>query len=155
LDLVPVPVDESEIRFLTDARELVLAALAHHGITIEMNPSSNLIIADLPGFERHPARLFRSVDRDGARVGVTIADDDPITFATNLRDEHAYAYAHVRTAGCSVEDAVAWVRDAMRAGMAARFSLGWRLGEPEGVRERGASGAPHGAERADRRRAGP
>lgn len=122
-DLVEVPVGDDDVAFLEDARELVLGTLAQYGITIEMNPSSNLIIADLPGLERHPARLFRGASAGGSGVRVAVADDDPITFATCLRDEYVYAYAHLRRCGCSVEDALRWLEDAMQAGMAARFTM--------------------------------
>jgi hypothetical protein len=65
-------------------------------VCLESNPSSNLVIASLDSMASQDFLHIRptSVARRGAETLTwTISTDNPITFATSLADEYAYAWA--------------------------------------------------------------
>ena len=70
--------------------------IAKRGIAIETNPSSNLLIGGLPGYEAHPIISFYNkglvsdVDKLEAcpQINVSINTDDPGVFITSLYNEY-------------------------------------------------------------------
>lgn len=94
------------------------------GLTIEVNPSSNLLIGHLGEIEHHPLwNLCPPVDRgDDPPLSVCIGSDDPLTFATTLREEYQLLYDALVLQGNS-EVANAWLERARSAGLNARFTL--------------------------------
>lgn len=118
-----------ELEAIESLRRAVVRNVAMLEIVVEVNPSSNLVIADLESLREHP--VFRlaplgSTPSNGSvpRIGVAICDDDPITFATNLADEVAYTHAAIRThLDVTAEDALAWIDNARRVAMRARFTI--------------------------------
>ena len=79
-----------ELRALHGLQHALRHKVGTLGLTVEVNPSSNLMIADLGYLERHPIwRLmpFQTVD-DIPPLSVCIGSDDPLTFATNLPHEY-------------------------------------------------------------------
>lgn len=101
-------------------------------LAIEVNPSSNLLIA---GFD-HPLeqpifRLHPLDPGDGVALPITLNADDPLTFSTCLADEYAYTWAAmVLMGGVAPGRAHAWLREASSASWRARFTL------PPGSRQR-------------------
>ena len=94
------------------------------GLTVEVTPSSNLMIADLGFLEDHPIwRLmpFQTVD-EIPPLSVCIGSDDPLTFATNLPHEYQLLFDTVVLAGQSHEVALGWLDKARSAGMRGRFT---------------------------------
>lgn len=96
------------------------------GLTIEVNPSSNLLIGHLGEVGRHP--LWRLAPVDGGQDGVPplsvcIGSDDPLTFATTLLEEYQLLYDALIQNGCSEAIAHDWLERARQAGMSARFTL--------------------------------
>ncbi|MEM9491194.1 MAG: hypothetical protein AAGC55_18745, partial [Myxococcota bacterium] len=65
--------------------------VASRSITVESNPTSNLLIADMVDIEHHPSFILQPLHRPGA-VPLSINTDNPLTFATCLADEYAYLY---------------------------------------------------------------
>ncbi len=63
-------------------------------LVIEVNPSSNLLIADLDHPLDQPMFHLRPINPNERRgLPVCISADDPLTFATCFEDEVAYAWA--------------------------------------------------------------
>lgn len=58
--------------------------LASHGIPIEVNPTSNVLLGVYPSMEEHPLARLRE-----AGVIVTVNSDDPALFNTTINDEIA------------------------------------------------------------------
>lgn len=94
-------------------------------ITVEVNPSSNLLIGQLAHFGEHPLwRLRPYRPTDGVPpVVIAIGSDDPLTFATNLRQEYQLVYDALLLDGCSAEEAEAWVEGVRKASLNARFTI--------------------------------
>jgi hypothetical protein len=112
-------------KLLTQAQRRLAAEISDRQITIEVNPSSNLLIAGLDSPLDQPMFRMRPIDpANRAVVPVCISTDDPLTFATSLDDEYAYAWAGmVVGGGVSAEYARAWLEESARASWRARFTL--------------------------------
>ena len=94
-------------------------------LTIEVNPSSNLLVGDLGNFVGHPLwRLKPVVQRDDlSPLSVCIGSDDPLTFATTLRHEYQLLFDTLILMGHSHEVASGWIDAAREAGMQSRFTI--------------------------------
>jgi len=96
---VDLPVDSTthhERDLLTKARLRLVRELARWQIPIESNPSSNLVVASLDAMASQD--FLAQTPHEKRKAGHetlpwTISTDDPITFATSLADEYAYAWA--------------------------------------------------------------
>lgn len=94
-------------------------------LTIEVNPSSNLLVGDLGNFVGHPLWRLRPVvpTDDVSPLSVCIGSDDPLTFATTLPHEYQLLFDALILMGRSHEEAMRWIDEARDAGMQARFTL--------------------------------
>lgn len=98
-------------------------------VTVELNPSSNLLVAQLDGLVDEPAFRLRSADpgRDDL-VPLTLSADDPLSFSTRLADEYAYAWAGM-VVGVHDGDRVGaryatnWLEEAARCSWRSRFTV--------------------------------
>ena len=101
------------------------SGLASHQLVIEVNPSSNLLIADLDHPLDQPMFHLRPIDPNERRgLPVCISADDPLTFATCFEDEVAYAWAGMVGSGqVPAAQARAWIEEALQVGWRARFTL--------------------------------
>lgn len=124
---VRVKVDDAEIAMLRSAGRWLRAEIGALEITIESNPSSNLLIGDFVDVEAHPAFRLQPLrgeePRGGAPVLLSVNDDDPLTFATRLSDEFAYLYFALLRSGVAANDALAWLAAARENGYRSRFTL--------------------------------
>lgn len=95
------------------------------GITVEINPSSNLLIGNLSDLQRHPLWRLRPPVPDGkvGPIAVCIGSDNPITFSTSTREEYQIVYDTLTLAGLSDVDARRWIEDARESGLESRFTL--------------------------------
>ena len=95
------------------------------GLTVEVNPSSNLLIGNLGDLEEHPIWRLRPVqaDDDIPPLSVCIGSDDPLTFATTLPHEYQLLFDSIVLADQSHEVALGWLDNARETGMRARFTL--------------------------------
>ncbi len=127
VSVVAVRVDRDEAEVLHRVQRWLRGEVASMEIAVESNPSSNLVVGDLASLEDHPAfRLSpaRAQARGaGPEVHVSVNSDDPLTFATRLADEYAYAYAGLAARGVGVPDVQRWLDTARRAGWYSRFTL--------------------------------
>ncbi len=99
--------------------------IARIGLTIETNPSSNLLIGDLSDFKAHPLWRLTQPEPMGShsRIRVAVCSDDPLTFATCLPHEYQYLLDALVSGGHAEADAEKWI-DMLRAeGLTARFTL--------------------------------
>lgn len=94
-------------------------------LTIEVNPSSNILIGDLGNFVGHPLWRLRPVALrdDVPPLSVCIGSDDPLTFATTLPHEYQLLFDALILTGHSHDEAMKWINEAREAGMQARFTL--------------------------------
>jgi hypothetical protein len=116
-----------------DAEGSVLAELqcgirrkfAEYGITVEVNPTSNLLIGDLQDLRNHPLWRLRPPrgDGDSPPVSVCIGSDDPLTFATSLRVEYQFLHDALTLAGLAEEEARSWLEGARACGLENRFTV--------------------------------
>jgi hypothetical protein len=103
-----------------ELRRIVGAA----GITVEINPSSNLLIGNLSDLQNHPLWRLKSPQKaTDAPVAVCIGSDDPITFATRNREEYQLVYDTLTLAGISDTEARQWLEEVRQAGLESRFTL--------------------------------
>ncbi|MFO0606261.1 MAG: hypothetical protein U0324_24010 [Polyangiales bacterium] len=123
---VPVSSTAPERAMLQAAQRWLCAELTRREITIEANPSSNLLIGDLHAVTDHPAMRIQPVGHGTSAcssVPLSMNTDNPITFASCLADEFAFVHAALLQRGVSANDALAWL-DARRAdGWRSRFTL--------------------------------
>jgi hypothetical protein len=122
-----VHADPSEVAALQAAQRWLSHLLGRLEITIESNPSSNLLIGDLLQIEDHP--LFRLQPLpgqpcpNGSAVLVSINDDDPMTFATRVADEFAHLYFALLRRGTPAQDALRFIGTLRENGWRSRFTL--------------------------------
>ncbi|MFW6012515.1 MAG: hypothetical protein ACOC92_02270, partial [bacterium] len=132
------PKEEGEVlRALQDDLRRKVGML---GLTVEVNPSSNLLIGHLGEMDRHPLWRLRPVRPDGdlKPLSLCIGSDDPITFATCLLEEYQLLHDALLGSGHSEADAHRWIDDVRRRGLDGRFTVAvdgrgpelgpWRLG---------------------------
>ena len=98
--------------------------IASLGLVVEVNPTSNLLISNLADFTSHPLwRLNPPVKKeDVIPIAVCIGSDDPITFATNLRQEYALLHESLIAGGLSESQAYYWLEEARETGLSSRFT---------------------------------
>lgn len=122
-----VTYDDSEIAFLQSAQQWLQRRVSELEITVESNPSSNLLIAQYSDLTQHPwFRLLPLLPGPmDEQVLLSLNSDDPIVFASRLADEYAYAFNAIRRAGYSTPVALEWLDRVRANGMSSRFTLPW------------------------------
>lgn len=116
---------KEEGAMLTLLQDQLRREVNDRGITVEINPTSNLLIGNLGDIERHPLwRLRPPLHVDGQpSVSVCIGSDDPVTFGTTLREEYQLIEDALVLAGLSNNTVNAWLDDARKVGLRDRFTL--------------------------------
>ena len=114
---------EGDGDLLVILRDELARLLAKWRTPIEINPSSNLLVGDLPYPLAQPLFCLDPFDREEPRgLALTLSADDPVCFATGLADEFAYAWAGlVIGGGVSPTYAQEWLERAARAARRAAF----------------------------------
>lgn len=124
---VNILIDPSEeAESLLELQKALRKKVGQYGITIEINPSSNLLIGDIGDLRNHPLwRLKAPIDDndDIPPVAVCIGSDDPLTFATSTRTEYQLVYDTLILAGLSDQQARSWMDDARKVGLNSRFTF--------------------------------
>ena len=114
---------EHELEALHSLQRALRQKVGTLGLTVEVNPSSNLLISDLGLLEEHPIwRLSQPLD-EVPPLSVCIGSDDPLTFATSLPHEYQLLFDTMVRSGKSHEVALGWLDKAREAGMRGRFTL--------------------------------
>lgn len=116
-----------ELKMLKAAQNWLRRLYANSEITIECNPSSNLVIGHYSDLREHPALRLRPARSDerlsGEPISLSINTDDPTTFATCLADEYAHLYFALLGARVESRDALAWLDAVRESGWRSRFTL--------------------------------
>jgi hypothetical protein len=94
-------------------------------LTVEVNPSSNLLIGDLGNFQEHPLWRLRPATpvKDVTPLSICIGSDDPLTFATSLPHEYQLLFDALILGEHTQEVATEWIDAVRSTGMRARFTL--------------------------------
>lgn len=127
--VVPIEIETtpSEVAMLTAMQSYLRDLLGRLEITIESNPSSNLLIGNFLDLDEHPAFQLQPLpgrEPPGHHpVLLSINTDDPVTFATRLADEYAHIYLAMLRAGVSASDALSWVERLRANAWRSRFTL--------------------------------
>jgi hypothetical protein len=124
---VNVNVTEAEVIFLQNAQGWLRRQLAAREITIESNPSSNLLIGDFRSLQDHPSFRLQPLPGDTPSnetpLPLSINSDDPVSFATSLGDEFAYLHAAILRQGVGSAQAITWLQARRQDGYRSRFTL--------------------------------
>lgn len=121
---IHIAMDGSEQEMLEGAQRWLRGEIGRLGVVVEANPTSNMLIGELP-LAAHP--VFRlsplpGMEAPGVVVPVALGDDDPATFGTSLADEFAYLYWALLRQGVTTPVAMEWLEQARRNAWQARFT---------------------------------
>lgn len=87
------PLPEYVINAISAIQKAMKRKILRLGISIETNPSSNLLISDIPDYGNHPIVDFYHKDMqkeaDETQLHVSVNTDDKTIFSTNLSNEYA------------------------------------------------------------------
>lgn len=124
LELVDPAFEADSLASLQDALRVKVGS---RGITIEINPSSNLLIGNLADLQSHPLWRLHPPDptSESRPIGVCVGSDNPITFCTSTREEYQLVYDTLTLAGLSDHDAQVWIEAARKTGLDSRFTHGF------------------------------
>ena len=116
---------EADSSLLVQIQKSLAELLSRWQVTIEVNPSSNLLIGALEQPLDQPMFHLRPVGQHVAHaLPIAINADDPTTFSTRLADEYAYAWAGMVVAGgISPTYARQWLDEAAETAWRSRFTL--------------------------------
>jgi hypothetical protein len=99
-------------------------------LIIEVNPSSNLLIGHVPDLVDHPLWRLRPAPHMGGAsapaqtpLTICVGSDDPLTFATSLRQEYQLLHDTLISAGASSSQADRWIDEVRRVGLERRFTV--------------------------------
>jgi len=100
------------------------AKVATYGLTVEVNPTSNLLIGDRGSLAHHPMWRLDPPRPDPALppVAICVGSDDPLTFASSLVEEYNVVYDGLMEAGLEDASAREWLERVRRRGLEARFT---------------------------------
>lgn len=113
-------VTEQDVLIVEEVQKMLKEKLGRMGIVIEVNPSSNMAIADLDRMEENQLyQLDRINDRQN--LIVCINSDDPAVFNTNVSNELAYIYYGMLEQKISREAALIWIDRIRKNGMNSSF----------------------------------
>ena len=106
-------------------QKLVRRRFADLGITIEVNPISNLLVGDLSDLQSHPLwRLAPGLRADdGSALRMCVGSDDPFPFATTLPEEYQFLFDSLVMAGRSQAEAIDWIKTIREMSWESRFTL--------------------------------
>jgi hypothetical protein len=124
---IEIDVSEGEITMLDEAQRFLRGVVSALEITLESNPSSNLLIGNFRDVAEHPALrlspLPGATARGGPSVLLSVNVDDPVTFASRLADEYAHLYFALLRGGAGSREALAWLDGVRENGFRSRFTL--------------------------------
>lgn len=104
--------------------------VADLGLTVEINPTSNLLVGDLGSLVSHPMWRLDPPLPDRAAPGaeparpvaVAVGSDDPLMFGSSLVEEYNILYDGLMEAGLTDAQARDWLERVRRRGLEARFT---------------------------------
>lgn len=118
---IHMKIEEQEVEITCTIQQLVKRAVDEKGIVVEVNPSSNVAIADMDTINEN--QLF-GINNYGYRFDnllVCINSDDPAVFNTNAANELGYIYFGMLEKNVNRESALQWIDKLRENGMNASF----------------------------------
>lgn len=113
-----------DLQIMETVRGPLIDLITRWGVTIESNPSSNLLVSGSCDLFSQVAFQTRPTQRVGVgSLSVALSSDDPMTFATCLSDEFAYAWAGMLAHGSQPEYVRARLDEMAASSMRARFTV--------------------------------
>ena len=110
---------------LKTVQDGVRRKLANRGVLVEVNPSSNEVVGGFSSLKTHPVWRLTSPDYDDAipEIDVCIGSDDPLVFATDLRQEYQRLIDALAAKGHSDRTIDHWIAKVRENSMASRATL--------------------------------
>jgi hypothetical protein len=95
------------------------------GLTVEINPSSNLLVGDLSDLRNHPLWRLRPPIQDPGlpAVAICLGTDDPLIVNSTLPGEFQLLHDALILAGLSAPQATDWLDGVRKTGLSSRFTL--------------------------------
>jgi hypothetical protein len=125
--ILEVRATEQETNAVGGLQAWLRTELSACAISVESNPSSNWLVADVDDVRSHPSLVLQPLEYDaapaGAGLALSISSDDPLTFDTCVADEYAYLHAALTHAGETSRRALDWLERARQAAWRSRFTL--------------------------------
>ncbi len=118
---IHLKITEQDIIIAEEVQKTTRKLVNEYGIIIEVNPSSNVIIADIDTIKQHQIYNINNHNYDFDNVLACINSDDPAVFNTNIANELGYIYFGMIERGVSREAIIAWIEKLRRTGMMASF----------------------------------
>ncbi len=117
---------KEECEAIEKAQRTVQSKVRALELTIEANPTSNLLLAELGAIDQHPMFRLAPVSRQRwfkPRYRIALSDDDPLTFATSLLDEYRHTYFAILRQGYSEAAAICWLKKRRKDAIDAAFFI--------------------------------
>lgn len=124
--MTPIRVDtSSDGVFLSSVQHYLVEKVARLGLTVEVNPASNLLVGDFADLQSHPLWRIKPIhNRESSPVPVCIGSDDPILFSSSLVDEYQRLADAMHRAGVAEEQISGWIERSRGTGLYRRFTRG-------------------------------
>ncbi len=113
-------ITEQDLLIIEELQKILKDKLGRRGIVIEINPSSNMAIADLDKLEENQLYQMNKLN-DEQNVMVCVNSDDPAVFNTNVSNELAYIYYGMLEQNISREAALLWIDRIRKNGVDSSF----------------------------------
>jgi hypothetical protein len=114
---------QSEGKIIDDLQSGLRAKIANLGITVEVNPSSNLLIGNFGDLDHHPFWRLNSPKSDPDKsISIVIGSDDPLIFATDLPSEYQFLRDTLVNANISDDQTMKWLDKVRNKGLESRFT---------------------------------
>jgi hypothetical protein len=120
---IPMNLEQAAI---ARAQRFVQRQIRARDITIEANPTSNLLIAELGSLDQHPVFRLAPISRRRwitPEYRIALSDDDPLTFATSLLDEYRHTYFAILRQGYPEDAAICWLKKRRKDAIDAAFTV--------------------------------
>ncbi len=113
-------ITEQDLMIIEELQTILKKKLGRKGIVIEVNPSSNIAIADLDVTGENQFYQMNQM-HDEQNLIVCVNSDDPAVFNTNVSNELAYIYYGMLEKNISREAALRWMDQIRKNGMDSSF----------------------------------
>ncbi len=124
LEPVEVRSCEEEANFLEAMGRHLRHRASQLELTIEVNPTSNLLISGLGDLDEHPVFRLRPLEAPlSGLLDVSINTDDPVTFATHLANEYELVAAALSKRQVPSAIIHAWLDACRESSLKSRFTL--------------------------------
>lgn len=119
-------VSPAEVPMLIELQKYVKHKIEQRGITVEVNPTSNASIGEIPHLFAHPLlrlnnRGLEKLGQDVNHMSVSINTDDPLVFRTTIENEISYLYYMLMDMGYSQTDVLDWIDQIRKFSFDSRF----------------------------------